>query len=173
MQMSISGGLPRRCGETEIITIPPTATRAARNNSLNTDSAFRRCAGRRRFFCTCRLGRVRIYFFFLTVCTALKSNRSKGCEWKGANVVLITYVKEQVLGLQMELFAYAAPGEQTLTCYLPLCFGRTTTHCVSLPGREEKQNKAKNRNEMCVGGSTISSKHAHQQSHCIPSLWKK
>lgn len=155
--MSFSGGFLRRCGETEIITIPLTATR---NNSLNTDSAFR-CAGRRRFFCRCHQGRVRIFFFFFRVCTTLKSNRSKGCKSKGTNVVLITYVKEQLLGLQMEPFAYAAPGEQTLTCYLPLCFGRTTTHCVSLPGREEKQNKAKHCNEMCVGRSIMISKHAH------------
>lgn len=132
-----------------------------RNNNLATDSAFRWRA-RWRFFCRCHLGRVRIFFFvffFLRVCAALKRNRSKGDKSKAANAVLITYVFEgpgKVLGLQMVPFAYVSPGEQTLTCYLPLWFGpTTTTHCVSLPGREEKQNKAKHHNEMRVGGSTV------------------
>lgn len=112
----------------------------------------------------------------LSLCS-VKMKSIKGGESKAANAVLITYVFEgqaKVLGLQMEPFAFVSPGEQTLTCYLPLCFGpTTTTHCVSLPGREEKQSKAKHHNEMRVGGSIRSSKHAHQQSHCAPSLWKK
>lgn len=168
MQMSISGGFLRRCDETEIITT--AAARAWREITVWTLTQHSGDAqGGEGFSARVTSGK----FGALGVCTALKSNRLKGCKSKCANVVLITYVKEQVLELQMEPFAYVAPGEQTLTCYLPLCLGRTTTLCVSLPGREEKQNKAKNGNEMCVGGSIMSSKHAHQQSHCIPSLWKK
>lgn len=170
MQISFSGGFLRRCGETEIITIPLMARCARREITAWTLTQHSDDAqGAEGFSAGVTWGESG----FFRICTALKPNRPKGCESKGANVVLITYVKEQVLGLQMEPFAYAAPGEQTLTCYLPLRIGRTTTHCVSLPGREEKQNKPKHRNQMYVGGSIMSSRHAHQQSHCIPSLWKK
>lgn len=64
----------------------------------------------------------------------------KEAKSKPANTVLMIYmfvvpvqaIRSERSGLQMESFAYTSPGESPLTCYLPLCFGRTTPQCVSL-----------------------------------------
>lgn len=189
--MSVNGGFLSMCSETEIITIPLTARAHSERWEIAAPILTQRSDDRQQKDSSVDLrsgwvGILLLLFIYFFTAMRFKIKAIKEDQSKPANIVLMIYmfvvpvkaIRSERAGLQTVSFAYTSPGESPLTCYLPLCFGRTTPQCVSLSRwGEGKKNNSMIKNAS-IHASLPSSTHAlqqnmHTKSRCIPSLRKK